>query len=408
MGATKVTLRRKPLADNMESLYLDFYPAFRNPDTGKLTRREFLNVKIYSALKTEQVYYTNEKGKELSKIVPVYHELKKDDKGNPIQKRVALNELQKEYNREQIQFAERKKIDRQTAVNKEDYTFISKKATKSDFLAFFKDLAESKNPSNKATWISAYKQLFDYTGGKLFSKEIGIEFCENYKKHLEDKTTLKQNTKVSYFIKLKIAIKEADRKGFVKSGTYADVENIGMKEEDTNIEFLTIEELTKVKNTPCSNNLYKQAALFSACTGLRRGDCVLFSWGDIKTGNDGMYIDFSQQKTSGIVHAPLNETALTILGERKEDNIKPFADLLKTKWATQDKQLHKWIKDAAIHKKITFHCFRHSFACALISGGTDIFTVSKMLGHKSVMTTVKTYAKVMNKDKKKAVDNINF
>ena len=408
MGATKVTLRRKQLADNMESLYLDFYPAFRNPDTGKLARREFLNIKVYGVLKTEQVYYTNDNGKECSKIVPVYHEFKKDEKGNSIQKRVTLNELQKKYNREQIQFAENIWIERQKAVNNEDYTFISKKASKTDFLAFFKDIAESKNPSNKATWISAYKQLFDYTGGALLSKEIGIEFCENYRTHLENKTSLKQNTKVSYFIKFKIAIKEADRKGLVKSGTYADVESIGMKEEDTNIEFLTLNELAKLKITPCSNELYKQAALFSASTGLRRGDVVLFSWGDIKSGNDGMYIDFSQQKTSGILHAPLNETALHILGERKADNVKPFAELLKTKWALQDKQLHKWVKDAEIHKKITFHCFRHSFACALISGGTDIFTVSKMLGHKNVMSTVKTYAKVMNKDKKKAVDNINF
>ncbi|MDA3894228.1 MAG: tyrosine-type recombinase/integrase [Salinivirgaceae bacterium] len=408
MAATKVTLRRKPLSDNMESLYLDFYPAFRNPDTGKLTRREFLNIKVYSTAKTEQIYYTDDKGNELSKIVPIYHDLKKDEKGNPIQKRVSLNELQKRHNREQEQFAENIRLKRQTNVNEGDYNFISKKAIKSDFLAFFMDIAESKNLSNKATWISAYKQLFEYTGGKLFSKEIGIEFCENYKKHLEDKVSLKQNTKVSYFIKLKIAIKDADKKGFVKSGTYADVEEIGMKEEDTNIEFLTLDELAILKNIPCSNELYKQAALFSASVGLRRSDCIAFSWGDIKSGNDGLYIDFSQQKTAGILHAPLNETALSILGERKADNVKPFGELLKTKWATQDKELHKWVKDAGIHKKITFHCFRHSYAVALISKGTDIFTVSKMLGHKSVMTTVKNYAKVMNKDKKKAVDNINF
>jgi len=105
MGATKVTLRRKPLAGNMESLYLDFYPAFRHPDTGKLTRREFLNIKIHGIFKTELVYYTNDKGIGLSKIVPVFHDIKKDEKGNFIQKRVALNELQKKLNREQLKIA---------------------------------------------------------------------------------------------------------------------------------------------------------------------------------------------------------------------------------------------------------------------------------------------------------------
>jgi len=39
--ATKVTLREKKIKKGMKSLYLDFYPAINNPDTGKPTRREF-------------------------------------------------------------------------------------------------------------------------------------------------------------------------------------------------------------------------------------------------------------------------------------------------------------------------------------------------------------------------------
>ena len=44
-----VTLRQKPIKGGKEqSLYLDFYPAIKNPQTGKLTRREFLSIYIQS------------------------------------------------------------------------------------------------------------------------------------------------------------------------------------------------------------------------------------------------------------------------------------------------------------------------------------------------------------------------
>lgn len=42
--ATKVKVRTKPINGGMDTVYLDFYPAIKHPDTGKPTRREFLGV----------------------------------------------------------------------------------------------------------------------------------------------------------------------------------------------------------------------------------------------------------------------------------------------------------------------------------------------------------------------------
>lgn len=54
---------------------------------------------------------------------------------------------------------------------------------------------------------------------------------------------------------------------------------------------------------------------------------------------------------------------------------------------------------------VLFHCGRHTFAVMMLDLGTDIYTVSKLLGHRDLSTT-QIYAKVLDKNKQKAVKQI--
>ena len=69
--------------------------------------------------------------------------------------------------------------------------------------------------------------------------------------------------------------------------------------------------------------------------------------------------------------------------------------------------LAKWVQKAGINKKITFHCFRHTYATLQLTHGTDIYTVSKMLGHRNISTT-QVYAKIVDEKKREAANKIKI
>ncbi len=72
---------------------------------------------------------------------------------------------------------------------------------------------------------------------------------------------------------------------------------------------------------------------------------------------------------------------------------------------TARKHLLRWVKEAGINKKITWHCARHSFAVNLLNAGADIKTVSSLLGHANIKMTEK-YLHVIDSRKQKAINSL--
>jgi len=54
---------------------------------------------------------------------------------------------------------------------------------------------------------------------------------------------------------------------------------------------------------------------------------------------------------------------------------------------------------------VLFHLRRHTFAVLQLSLGTEIYTLSKLLGHRELKTT-QVYAQIMDEKKREAVNRI--
>ena len=382
--ATKVTLRQKKISKGRKSLYLDFYPPIPHPETGEPTRREFLGLYIYEKPKTP---IDKQNNIEALKIGESIRQKRQNFLDKP--------EIYSQYEKEQLRI---------------------KELGEQSFIEYFAKLADKRKSSNHDNWISALNYLKAFTNGRLKFADLNQKFLEDFKEYLlttkstrSNKTTLSQNSAVSYFNKVKAALKQAYKDGILQTDLNAKVKPI--KAAETRREYLTLDELNKLVKTPCNNPLLKRAALFSALTGLRFSDIQKMTWGELEyIDGQGYFLNFNQKKTKGVEVLPISEQAYSFTEgtENPKDmpQDKPVFEGLKYS-AYHNKHLFQWIGAAGITKDITFHSFRHTFATLQLFNGTDIYTVSKMLGHKDLKTT-QIYAKIVDEAKRKAADNIKL
>ena len=290
--------------------------------------------------------------------------------------------------------------------------FADFKKGKVDFIRYYSILTERRrrtSSGNYGNWESGRKHLEFFCPNGIPINEITKEWLENFKHFLNTKAKTKsnellsQNTRCSYYQKVIAALKEAVKERIITENPSDMVKTIQPGEPQR--EYLTREELRKLNETECSIPVLKQAFLFSCLTGLRWSDVQKLTWTEIKHSEEiGNYLVFKQQKTGSSENLPIPENAMKFTGERGLLEDRVFIGLKYSAW--NNLKLQQWVMKASICKVITFHCARHTNAFLLLDSNIDIYTVSKMLGHRHLKTT-EIYSHISDKRKQDAASRIN-
>ncbi|BAX82344.1 tyrosine-type recombinase/integrase [Labilibaculum antarcticum] len=365
MTCTKVTLRKKAITKGRHSLYLDYYPAIRNPGTMKMTRREVLGIYIFQ---------------------------------------VPKNSIEAEYNKEILQKAEGIRAIRVQSLINEEFNFLDKHKQKANFLDFFYDIVLEKDQK----WLMVYTHFSNFVNGKCKFEDVTIDLCRKFRAYLlnvkklnHTEFKISKNSAASYFSTFRALLKIAYRDKFIPENINDFLEKID--NEDTKKEYLTLEELKKLANTPCKIPVLKSASIFACLTGLRISDVLKLDWSEIVlASDDGYCMRIRTEKTETETTLPISEEALELCGTPGLGRVFKGLDRYMVYIP-----LKKWVADAGITKNITFHCFRHTFATLQIAAGTDIYTVSKMLTHKNVSTT-QIYADLVSFKKRESANRISL
>ena len=361
-----IRIRRKRLANGNVSLYLDLYSKGRR-------KYEFL-----------RLYLIPERCRE-----------------------------DKEKNRATMQLANAIKSKRIVEMQNKRYGFECTDKGKVlffDYCKRIKELIDEKySESTRLHWKVAIDVINEYERDKSITfDDIDKEWVEGFLEYMRTRDAsksrarkmLKANTQELYYRKFKAIMGFAEREGLIKENPIRLVHTV--KAEDAERMYLTMDEIRSVARSSCRHEEVKKAFLFSCLTGMRRGDIIALRWGEVHDQNGMARIIFRQGKTKGQEYLDINQQAHKLMGERGADDERvfrlPSLDSIR-------RSVAELMRNAGIRKKITFHCARHSFATMMLDIGTDIYTVSKLLGHRDIDST-QIYARILDKNKRKAVESI--
>jgi integrase len=174
---------------------------------------------------------------------------------------------------------------------------------------------------------------------------------------------------------------------------------------ENNLKFQTLSEDDERKLLAYSPPYLRELILFAINTGLRCGDIFHLQWQEVDL--EQRRLSIIMNKTRHALEVPLNDTAAEIVEARQAVKHGPHVFY---NTATGDRfydvklGLKGALKRAGL-SGITWHTFRHTFASRLTRSGADLVTVKELLGHSTVVVTMR-YAHSNDETKRRAVDRL--
>ena len=136
--------------------------------------------------------------------------------------------------------------------------------------------------------------------------DLTVEYCQGFLTYMlslttQNKSKMMASTANNNLNKLKLRPAPSLRGKAIKENIAPRLKHA--KEANTRREFLTLDEVKMLANTPCEKPVVRSAALFSCLTGLRISDIIRLQWENIIRAADGgwcMHIVTKKTRTEAI------------------------------------------------------------------------------------------------------------
>jgi site-specific recombinase XerD len=274
------------------------------------------------------------------------------------------------------------------------------------------DLVKSRNTlcnymknTHSQLRLQALKYLEKFPGGKQIKlNEVSKPWAKKFKEYLLEENNLSQNTASAYLNAVKHTLNQAVQENIITKNQ-ANGENIKLVEPDR--VFLNWDEVNlfaKVKTRLEMETCVKNSFLFACLTGIRVSDIETLKWGNLEHSESETKLVKRLKKNQTSVYNIISDSAWQIVN----DNLPhPPSELVFPHISKRTGRclstLSKLARQSGITKRVSWHVARRSFAIKMLENGVDLFTVSKLLGHSQITTTLK-YLKMTSALNKKAIE----
>ena len=308
----------------------------------------------------------------------------------------------------------------------------AKKKTNLSLTSAAYEMLDMKRSQIKPTTYAAYegeiKFMSKHPVGRLQIAAITTKDVQKYLDSLTEEKPLKGIKEQKLIIKM--TLDYCLDTGYITEDVMGKVKipaAVHVKKPTRQITFLTTEERHKIEETaflktekghPVFRGNAKYAIVFILHTGLRVSELVALEWEDydeekrrihvsknaplIKTENGYKQVVTTPKTKNSVRNIPLDDTAMeiiNILGKKPGQKILfPSSAGTMLRQRNIMRTLDAIVKRSGIDKTPTLHDLRHTFASELIRNGADIKTVSKVLGHANVSTTLDIYVHKSDED----------
>lgn len=242
------------------------------------------------------------------------------------------------------------------------------------------------------------------------------------------KAGLGQNSIKSILVILKMVQKFGIKRGFLAYGEW-DIK-FPTSRERYQLEVLSIDAHKRMMNFILEHFTFRNLGIYLClATGLRIGEVCALTWDDIDIGTgvisvrktlERIYVVDGQEKhTKVIIDSPKTKNSIREIPMPEElvRVMEPLKKVVKGNYfvlTNSDKpteprtyrNYYKKLLDELDMPQLKFHGLRHSFATRCIESNCDYKTVSVILGHSNISTTLNLYVHPNLDQKKKCIDRM--